>query len=180
MDVKFLGTIFLAGIYGTGKSTLGSKVAHHLNIPFYSAGDLISEINGEKYGVNKIVKDKYANQDVLSVAVQKKLQKSKDILLAGHFCIFDTNCKVETLPLSVFEKISIDKIILLEAPLERVYINILNRDSKSYSLDDLNNLLVAERESAKLVKKKLSIPLYIHNMEFSDSDLSVIIRIINS
>lgn len=42
-----------------------------LAIPAYSAGDLISEINGERYGANKAVKDKNANQDILAVEVKK-------------------------------------------------------------------------------------------------------------
>lgn len=37
-----MGTIFLAGIYGVGKSTLANKLSIRTNIPNYSAGDLIS------------------------------------------------------------------------------------------------------------------------------------------
>jgi len=42
-----MGTYFLAGIYGVGKSTIGEKLSTVLDIPFYSAGDLISQVNGE-------------------------------------------------------------------------------------------------------------------------------------
>lgn len=43
-------TIFIAGVYGTGKSTLCSALSERLRIPAFSAGNLISEINGEQYG----------------------------------------------------------------------------------------------------------------------------------
>mgnify|MGYP003308010611 CR=1 FL=1 len=48
------GIIFVAGTYGVGKSTLCDKLSERLNIPSYSSGDLISEINGETYGANKL------------------------------------------------------------------------------------------------------------------------------
>ena len=59
------GIYFFAGIYGVGKSTLCQKLSQITSIPFYSAGDLISEINGEIYGASKAVKDKNKNQDIL-------------------------------------------------------------------------------------------------------------------
>ena len=82
-----MGTVFLAGVYGVGKSTLAQKVSEKAGIPFYSAGDLISEKNGEKYGANKIVVDKNRNQDILVECVSEILQRESRILLAGHFCI---------------------------------------------------------------------------------------------
>lgn len=38
-------TIFIAGVYGTGKSTMCSALSEILHIPAFSAGDLISAIN---------------------------------------------------------------------------------------------------------------------------------------
>lgn len=99
-----MGTIFVAGSYGVGKSTLCSALSNVLTIPAYSAGDLISNVNGEQYGANKAVKDKDANQDILTFEIEKKLEQYPTILLAGHFCIFDKlNC-VEKLPHSVLRK----------------------------------------------------------------------------
>lgn len=48
------GIIFLAGIYGVGKSTLSVKLSKKLHIPEYSASNLISKYNDEMYGKNKI------------------------------------------------------------------------------------------------------------------------------
>ncbi len=59
-----MGTIFVAGTYGVGKSTLCSKLSTALKIPDFSAGDLISAVNGETYGANKAVRDKDANQNI--------------------------------------------------------------------------------------------------------------------
>ena len=44
------GVVFIAGTYGVGKSTLCNNLSSVLGIPSFSAGDLISEVNGEIYG----------------------------------------------------------------------------------------------------------------------------------
>ena len=44
------GIIFVAGIYGVRKSTLCERLSISIGIPCYSAGNLISAINGEIYG----------------------------------------------------------------------------------------------------------------------------------
>lgn len=57
--------IFVSGVYGVGKSTLCNKLSKKCAINFYSAGDIISDINGEIYGANKQVKNKEYNQEIL-------------------------------------------------------------------------------------------------------------------
>lgn len=42
------GIIFVAGIYGVGKSTLCERLGLSIGIPCYSAGDLISAHSTEK------------------------------------------------------------------------------------------------------------------------------------
>lgn len=49
------------------------------------SGNLISKVNGEKYGANKFVTDKEKNQDILAECVSEILQTTKTIILAGHF-----------------------------------------------------------------------------------------------
>lgn len=125
-----MGTIFVAGSYGVGKSTLCNVLSKALYIPTFSAGDLIGNINGEQYGANKAVKNKDVNQDILGIEVKKKLEQYPTILLAGHFCLFDKSNCVEKLPNSIFEKISIEQILLLEADPVRISTNLSIRDKK--------------------------------------------------
>lgn len=70
-------TIFIAGVYGTGKSTMCSVLSEMLHIPAFSAGDLISATNSEQYGVNKAVSDKNKNQLLLAERVRQLTQKNK-------------------------------------------------------------------------------------------------------
>lgn len=173
-----MGTIFLAGVYGVGKSTIGKKLNSLTHIPFYSASDLISEINGETYGANKVVKDRNNNQKILSKAVQKKLNSDSRILLAGHFCIFDKECNIDILPISVFKQLTIEKIILLKAEYTTIFNHIANRDSKEYSRDCLNSIIINEKECAINTAKQLNVPLYIHHMKFDNSDISNLMEFI--
>lgn len=162
--------IFIAGTYGVGKSTLCNNLSLKLGIPAFSAGDLISEVNGETYGRNKAVKDKNANQEILISAIKKKLVLHPSLLLAGHFCIFSKNTEVEILPEFIYEKMPITKIILLETDAETVSKNLKLRDNKSYSHDSIERLIDSERNQAKKISLLLNIPLYIHQMCFSEID----------
>lgn len=166
-----MGTIFVAGSYGVGKSTLCAALSKQLNIPTYSAGDLISFINGEKYGANKVVQNKDTNQDILATEVEKKLNQYPTILLAGHFCIFDKSNHVEELPHSVFEKLQMDCILLLEADAERIVYNLNIRDKRNYRIEHIKLLLKEERIAAESSAKQCNCRLYIHHMSFDETDV---------
>ncbi len=167
-----MGTIFIAGVYGVGKSTLCEQLSKELGIPAFSAGDLISSINGEVYGANKVVSDKLNNQDILLQEVSKKLSHYPEIILAGHFCIFNKDNHVEYLPESVFSNISIERIILLEADINKILSNLSIRDGRQYSTDQVFDLLIAERNMAQAIAKKIGCKLFIHNMQFDGTDFN--------
>lgn len=167
-----MGTIFVAGIYGVGKSTLCNNLSKKLKIPAYSAGDLISLVNGEQYGVNKVVTDKILNQDILEIQIHDLLKTTTQILLAGHFCIFDKNTNVDYLPRTIFSNLEIEKIILLEAPVSVILKNLSLRDKKAYTYQQLLLLQNAEVERAKEISCEFGYKLYIHNMTFDNTDIS--------
>ena len=169
------GIIFIAGVYGVGKSTLCAKLKDNLKIPYFSASDLISEVNGEQYGKNKVVNDKNANQNILINAVKHELLLTPTILLAGHFCIFNSINEVELLPEFVYKEMPLSKIILLEAETNRIIENIQNRDNKAYSKESLNELIEKERTQAIKISSDLNITLTIHHMQFDKTDIDELI-----
>lgn len=173
-----MGTIFVAGSYGVGKSTLCDVLSQRLEMPYYSAGDLISKVNGETYGATKAVSDKSANQNILATEIQKIHLMSPNILLAGHFCIFDKANRVEPLPASIYSNLGIDCILLLEANPERIVINLGTRDKKTYTLNEIGELVAAENKYAHGVSKMLSCPLFIHNMRFDGADADTCISLL--
>ena len=167
-------TIFLAGVYGVGKSTLAEKLSSASGIPCFSAGDLISKVNGEKYGSNKVVVDKNKNQDILAACVSEILQKSEAIILAGHFCIVNREGKVKKIPDAVFAKLQIEKIILLEAAPQIIRKHLSGRDGKDYSLQVIESLLSQERQCSESTAEKLHCPLVIHQMRYTDEDAKLL------
>lgn len=166
-----MSTIFLAGIFGVGKSTLGLKVSAQTGIPFHSAGDLISHVNGEQYGANKSVANKNMNQTILIDAVAQLLRGADRILLAGHFYIINKEGELDKLPNCVFDKLEIEKIILIEAEYYSIISNLIDRDKKEYSVKLIQDLMLQEHQAAILTAERLSCPLVIHYMKYSNEDV---------
>lgn len=165
-----MGTIFIAGVYGVGKSTLCASLSHSLAIPAFSAGDLISEINGEDYKQNKAVQDAERNQEILAAAVGRRLAQYPMILLSGHFCIFSAPDRVEVLPCEGFERLHIRRILLLEANTDKIIENLASRDYKRYDPGQVRLLRREERAAAGRTAAWLGCPLDIHYMSFDGED----------
>lgn len=165
-----MGVIFLAGSYGVGKSTLGEKVSKKIQTPFYSAGDLISNYNGEMYGANKFVKDLDNNQSLLLQTINMVLDKNDTLLLAGHFCIFEEDLSIKIVPKNTFDELQLSVIILLESSVERIINNISARDSKTYYREAIEELVQKEKEYAIETAKRLNIPLFIHEMKYKNDE----------
>lgn len=168
------GIIFVAGVYGVGKSTMCSTLSEILDIDFYSAGDLISECNKEIYGSNKKVKDKNNNQNILIECVEHKLKEKNPLILAGHFCILGSDDKPDILPEFVYEKIHISTIVLLEAPVQTIIKHLEQRDEKVYSSKLIETFIRCERKQAEKMSQKIRVPLIIREMTFDTKDVDFI------
>ena len=178
MNEKKGTVIFVSGVYGVGKSTLCWNLSQNNHLPSYSAGDLISKINGEKYGANKKVNNINQNQDILVDETMNILKNQDLVILAGHFCIMGENGKPEELPTDVYCKLNLSLIILLEANSDRIVNNLKLRDGIQYSKKQMEVFLDAERTCAYKISENLKIPLIIHDMKFDDSDMQKINRLL--
>ena len=94
--------LFVAGVYGVGKTTLCEVISQSFNIPSFSASELISEKNNEVYGDNKYVIDSNRNQDILIEQVNKINEDS--FILNGNFCLKAKNEKIILLEEDVFNR----------------------------------------------------------------------------
>lgn len=164
------GVFFVAGVYGVGKSYLCNAISNEIGIPFYSAGDLIAECNGEKYGRNKWVINKEDNQKILIRCIEDKICNN-DILLADHMCIFDKTGAIVKIDLNQLENMHIINMVLLTADIDKVYRNLLMRDSVNYSIVTLEKLMSLEREHFVELACRLRIPANIIEMTYSKNDI---------
>lgn len=72
-------------------------------------------------------------------------------------------------------EMSLSKIVLLEAEVDRVCENIKNRDDKTYSKERINELIIKEHQQAIKISSDLSIPLIIQHMRFDKADIDTLI-----
>lgn len=172
------GTIFLAGVYGVGKSTVCQKLSATYNLSVYSASDLISCVNDEQYGKNKLVTDLDNNQMILCRQVKRILASEPMIILAGHFCILGEDNEVVSIPDEIYKELRITKIVLLEADTNIIKSNLHSRDKTSYSKETVMALSIAERAKARSIAKELEVPLLIKEMRYSDCDIREIYELI--
>jgi adenylate kinase len=160
--------IFISGIYGTGKTTVGRELARRLGVSCYEASELITAKSGEAYGATKHVSDASRNQDILAEQVDELLKTQEAIILTGHFAIFNKARQVEAIPNGVFGKLRLAVIILLEADTGKAAEHLKGRDGKSYTQVELAALQEAECRFAGEVAKREGIPLYTRQMDYQN------------
>ena len=83
------------------------------------------------------------------------------------------------MPTTFFDKAQIKTIILLVADIDRVIQNLNSRDAIIYKKSDLLALQKFEIEQAEKISQIRKIPFHIYNMEFSDNDISNVIKLIH-
>lgn len=166
------GVYFIAGIYGTGKTTVGRQLSKQFGISFYEASELIKKHNGEEYGAVKYVKDVNRNQEILIEEVSKTLRQEKAIILAGHFAIFTKERLVEVIPEKAFQQLGLTSIILLETSIDRAMRHLKGRDDKNYTVDELRALAAEEKNNCLRAVKNTGAKLIIHQMNYvNDADV---------
>lgn len=170
--------IFVSGIYGTGKSFVFKKISKSMGIPIFDCSFLIKSINNENYSFDKSVKDKEINQLILIEEVKKLLKSNNRIFLTGHFCIFDKEMNIVDLPDFVYNKLSIKKIINLEAPLKKVINNLLSRDKREYSRFLLDEIQAKERNRAMQIASKYKIVFTNYILKYTNEDQKILLKIV--
>lgn len=166
--------IFVAGVYGVGKSYICEKLSQRLGIKAVSASEVITAETGELYGRNKVVKDKEENQKQLVKGLKRITEKYDSILLAGHFCIWNKWREPEDLPRDVFGELGIEKIVLLTADSNKIQENLLKRDNIRYELDEIDMIKERELSLAKEISEKINAELLTYNMCFKEKDVDVV------
>ena len=154
--------IFVAGVHGVGKTTYCYELSKKLGLQHFSASDIIRSQKASAVPLNtKSVKNTEKNQDLLLQGIEGLELFNKDIILDGHFVLLQ-NDEIKHLPLSTYEGLRINKIILLSDSPENIYKRITARDVDSqFSVDLINRMQIAETEYAKEVSQVLDVKLKV-------------------
>ena len=158
--------LFVAGVYGVGKTTLCDILSEKYLISSYSSSELISKCNHEEYGKNK-----YVTNQVNKI-------KDESFILNGHFCLKEKNNKVILLENEVFKKLNLSCILLLSASVEIIKENLFKRDKIYYDEEYIKLLLKCEEEQAEKVSNLYKIPLLKYNMQFNNNDAKNVIELL--
>ena len=167
--------IFIGGIHGVGKGTTCTKIQQFLPVEHLSASEVLkwSEVSPDIS--NKLVKDISDTQDRLIRGLQKKVNPYKKYILDGHFCLFDSNGKVNPVPLDTFLQISPVLVSVITSDPEIITKRLEDRDGRKYHISTIKKMQNTEIEHAQLVAERLKVSF----IELSD-DVSILIDKIKS
>lgn len=165
--------IFIGGIHGVGKGTICMEIALRANIIHITASQVLKwdEISSTD---NKLVQNISSTQERLLLGLKNLIEKDKQYLLDGHFCLLNSNgvpCKIDE---ETFDNINPKIISIVIDDVGKIVERLEKRDNKKYDAQTLNELQEMEIEYAKYLSNKYSIP-YI---EIRNNDYKSLLKII--
>ncbi|MEQ6121374.1 ATP-binding protein [Reichenbachiella sp. MALMAid0571] len=167
--------VFIGGIHGVGKGTICDKICEQTNFVHITASEILrwDEISKPD---NKKVVNIQNTQDRLITGLRKTLKKNKDYLLDGHFCLFNSEGEVENVPIETFKNIAPKLISVVTTEINLIKERLEKRDSKAYDFHVLKNMQNSEKEYAREIALKLTVPFF----EIKDGDYSKLINLISN
>jgi adenylate kinase len=150
--------IFIGGVHGVGKGHICQIIKSKVDIIHLTASEVlkwkdISDLD------NKFVQDIKETQDLLIVNLKKIVEKDKQYLLDGHYCLFNKNRESERVPFKTFEDLNLSKIIIVFEDAKTIKQRLELRDGKIYNLDQITQFQNMEMNYAKEISQKLNLPL---------------------
>ena len=154
--------IFLGGVHGVGKTTLGLAIASQLDGEHFTASGLIRQAraSNELLG-DKRVSDLDGNQALLIAEFARvKAKTSKDVLLLdGHFVLTERSGQIAVIPTDIFRQLGVTYLICVVDQIEEIEKRLRQRDGNLPEGIDLDAMQVAEVERAKTVSTELAAAL---------------------
>lgn len=156
--------IFICGIHGSGKTTLGQKLSKKFHFPFDSASNIIKKISEQNWDNEKRVKDMDRNQNVLLEGITKLYSHDKIIILDGHFTLLDNEKKITYIPIETFRNLNLSCVISCITSPEKIVKRLKERDGNtSVDVDNLKHFQKAEIKYANKISNQFGIPILLHD-----------------
>lgn len=147
--------IFMAGIHGAGKTTIGKRLEERWNIACVTASALIEAASSQIMPDNKVISSIGENQEILIHEVQKLRDSGITFVLEGHFCLINRECEIERISRDVFKRLNPERIIIIIDQPER----IAQRNERKGQL--LSNIAFIERFQETEVKYGKEVGRYL-------------------
>lgn len=159
MHINEFKILFIGGIHGVGKTVFSERASRMLKIPRLNASTLITEQRKAPAAINKRVQSVEENQHALVTAIESSPIQGRQLILDGHFCVFDSSDAIRRVPLETFQTLSPIAVVVLHDDVNSIRERLEKRDNREFSFELLNGLQKAEIEHAAEVCNLLNIPL---------------------
>lgn len=163
--MRFENISFIGGINGVGKSSICKELCKTFPMEHLTASEVLrwKDLNSDSQ--NKNVTDIAETQDRLIVGLSKQIHPDRIYLLDGHFCLFNKDGGVENLPMETFIKINPISLNIILGDVERIKLQLEQRDKRPYSYELLSSMQDQELAYANEVSKTLGVTLNIGNQD---------------
>lgn len=169
--------IFVAGVYGVGKTTICNFLASSLDYTTASASALIKQERGEiTWDDEKRTRDISKNQHHLIQAVHNLQNTNEKNIVDGHFALLDKAGLILKVEIDIFLAMNIDAVLLIEDTPAEILTRLNLRDSANWKLPVLESLIEAEREGAFLFHRESGVPI----ATFQKDELQEILKFISN
>jgi len=158
--------IFIGGIHGVGKGTICKEIASKTKLIHLTASQILkwNEISSSD---NKLVDNISSMQERLILGLKKLIEKDKQYLLDGHFCLLNASGIPSKIEEETFDIINPKIISIVIDDVEIISNRLEVRDNKKYDIKVLNELQEMEIEYAKYLSIKYSAPyIEIRNSDY--------------
>lgn len=150
---------FVGGIHGVGKSFFCRQISREFKVEHVAASKLIGDYITNR--IDKRVLDIDSNQKVLVQALTQYQPNQKNILLDGHFCLFNKDGNIQEITLGIFEKISPYVVFVLKDNPESIIQRLFERDKVKHNENLVQEMQDNELLRANYIAKQLKIPIEI-------------------
>lgn len=151
--------VFINGVHGVGKGHLCKILAPIINAEHITASSLIGM--RKSLGSAKPITGIDANQSIL-VEEFRLLESSKNtILLDGHFCLFDSELRIQYLPIALFRALDVAHVISLTCSPQTAKDRLEKRDGEGLglALKCITELQLAESRHSRMVASELGLSM---------------------
>lgn len=153
--------IFVAGVHGVGKSTLCKRMEDLYPFKHLTASDIIKKYKKPITDTSKFIADIDDNQRILVSGLKHELIDGKSIMLDGHFALLDESGNPSSVDSNVFERLTLDGIIIIIHEPKVIVQRLLERDGFQYDVELFSTLQEMEVHRGREVADALNIPLVV-------------------
>jgi adenylate kinase len=152
--------LFLAGVHGSGKTSMCGMVFQPAGFHCASASSIIRNANGE-VSASKHVSNVDSNQQKLLAGLSVLKQNHPLLLIDGHFAVVRADRTIALIEPEVFCAMAPDAVIIMKAEPEIIAERLASRDGQVWPIDFISEFQACEIEHAKKVTDAINVSLHV-------------------